>query len=96
MQHTTSHTTPVQLPSPNQRFIPIDEQWYQLPEFIPSNSNSGFHSCISISIHTQHVTQIAELIYYLQLCTSTNTHLCVYSVLITRFEQPPQMNDFIT
>ena len=28
----------------------------KLPEFIPSNSNSGLYSCISISIHTQHVT----------------------------------------
>jgi len=78
MQHTTSHTTAVQLPSPDQRCIPIGEQWYQLPEFIPSNSNSGLHSCISISIHTQHViTQIAKLIHYLQLCTGTNIHTCV-------------------
>ena len=27
-----------------------------LPELIPTNSNSGLHSCISISIHTHHVT----------------------------------------
>jgi len=31
----------------------IGKQRYQLPEFIP---NSGLHSCISISVHTQHVT----------------------------------------
>jgi len=31
-------------------------KWYQLPELIPTNSNSGLHSCISISIHTQHAT----------------------------------------
>jgi len=36
--------------------ILIGKQWYQLPEFIPSNSDSVLHSCISISIHTQHVT----------------------------------------
>jgi len=55
--------------SPNQKYISISEQWYQLPEFIPSNLNSGLHSCISICIHTQHITQIAKLIHYLQLCT---------------------------
>jgi len=54
MQHTTSHTTAVQLPSHNQRYISIGEQWYQLPKFILSNSNSGLHSCIRISIHTRH------------------------------------------
>jgi len=31
-------------------------QQNRLPEFIPSNSNSGLHSCISISLYTQHVT----------------------------------------
>jgi len=31
-------------------------QWYQMPEFVLSNSNSGLHSCISISIYTQNVT----------------------------------------
>jgi len=39
-----------------QWYIPIGKQWHQLPEFIPSNSDSGLHSCISISIHTQYVT----------------------------------------
>jgi len=28
-----------------QWYIHISEQWYQLPEFIPSNSNSGLHLC---------------------------------------------------
>ena len=28
----------------------------QLPELIPTSSNSGLDSCISISIHIQHVT----------------------------------------
>ena len=55
-QHTTSHTTAIQPPSPNQWYIPTGKQWYQLPEFVPSNSDSGLHSCISISIHTQHIT----------------------------------------
>ena len=36
--------------------------WYQLPEFIPSNLNSGLHSCISISIHSQHVIETAKSI----------------------------------
>jgi len=67
VQHTTSHTAAIQPPSPNQWYIPIGEQWYQLPEFIPSNSNFGLHSCISISIHIQHVTYVAENIHYLHL-----------------------------
>jgi len=56
MQHTTLHTTAVQSPSHYQWYILISKQWYQLPEFIPSNSNSGLHSCISISVFTQQVT----------------------------------------
>ena len=56
MQQTASHTTAVQPFSNNQWYILTGKQWYQLPEFIPANSNSGLHSCISISIHTQHVT----------------------------------------
>ena len=38
-------------PSYNQWYIYIRKQWYQLPDFIPSKSNSGLHSCIIISIH---------------------------------------------
>ena len=56
MHHSISHTTAVQTPSHNQWYIIIDKQWYLLPEFIPSSSNSGFHCCISISMHAQHVT----------------------------------------
>ena len=56
MQHAASHTTTVQPSSHNQRHVLIGKQWYQLPELIPTNSNSGLHRCISISIHTQHVT----------------------------------------
>jgi len=56
MQHTTSHTTAVQSPSHFQLYILIGKQRNQLPEFIPSNSDSVLHSCISISIHTQLVT----------------------------------------
>jgi len=58
MQHAASHTTTIQPSSHNQRHILIGKQWYQLPELIPTNSNSGLHHCISISIHTQHVTQV--------------------------------------
>jgi len=47
MQHTTLHTTAVQCPSHYQWYILwyilICKQWYQLPEFIPSNSDSGLH-----------------------------------------------------
>ena len=53
---TTSHTTAIQPPSPTQWYIPTGKQWYQLTEFIPSNSDSGLHRCISISIHTQRIT----------------------------------------
>ena len=56
MQYTTLHTTAVQSPSHYQWYIHIGKQWYQLPEFIPSKSNSGLHSCISISVHIHHVT----------------------------------------
>jgi len=56
VQHTTSNTTAVQSPSQFQWYVLIRKQWYQLPEFIPSISDSVLHSCISISIHTQHVT----------------------------------------
>ena len=57
MQHTTLHTTIVQpqLPSHFQWNILIGKQWYQLPEFIPSSLDCVLHSCIRISIHTQHV-----------------------------------------
>jgi len=37
-----------------------------MPEFILSNSDSGLHSCISISIHTQHVTKVVKLFTYLE------------------------------
>ena len=50
---------------------------YQLPELVPSNSDSGLHSCISISIHTQHITSVAELIHYVQICTGTHIHTCM-------------------
>ena len=41
MQHAASHTTAVQPSSHNQRNVLIDKQLYQLPELIPTNSNSG-------------------------------------------------------
>jgi len=51
-QHNTLHTTAIQSPSHYQWYILIGKQWYQVPEFIPSNSNSGLCSCISISVCT--------------------------------------------
>jgi len=50
----------------------------QLLEFIASSLDSSFHSCIciSISIDTQHVTQVAKLIHCLQICTRTNIYTC--------------------
>jgi len=41
MQHAASHTTTVQPSSHNQRHVLIGKQWYQLPELIPTNSNSA-------------------------------------------------------
>ena len=41
----------------------IHKQWYQLPEFISANSNSGLHSCISIYIHTQHADFTAAVVH---------------------------------
>jgi len=58
MQHTTSHTTAVQSSSHYQWYILTGKQWYQLLKFIPSNSNSRLHRCISISICTQHITKL--------------------------------------
>ena len=53
VQHAASHTTAVQPSSHDQTHVLIGKQWYQLPELVPTNSNSGLHSCISVSIHTQ-------------------------------------------
>jgi len=62
MLSTTLHTTAVQSPSYYQWYILIGKlQWYQLPIFIPSNSNSGFHSSIRISIYAQHKYEILHL-----------------------------------
>ena len=52
MQHTVLHTTAIQLSSHTQWYIILVKPWYQLPEYIPANSNSGLHSCISRYIHT--------------------------------------------
>ena len=41
MQHAALHTTTIQPSSHNQRHILIGKQWYQLPELIPTNSNSS-------------------------------------------------------
>ena len=50
MQHA------VQSHSHYQQYILIDKQWYQLHELIPSSLNSDLHSCVTISVYTQHVT----------------------------------------
>jgi len=44
MQHAASHTTAVQPSSHNQRHVLIGKQWYQLPELIPTNSNSAVNA----------------------------------------------------
>ena len=46
MQHAASYTSTVQPSSHNQCYVLIGKQSYQLPELIPTNSNSGLHSCI--------------------------------------------------
>jgi len=74
LQHTDLHTTTVQPSSHNEWYVVIGNQWYQLPELIPTNSNSGFHSCDSISIHVQRVTYVTKLIHSIQLCTGPNIH----------------------
>ena len=55
--NNTLQTTAVQPLSPDQYYnILFGKQWYQLPEFIQSDSNPCVYSCISISIYTQRVT----------------------------------------
>jgi len=74
-EHTASHTTAVQSPSNFQWYILIGKQWNQLPEFIPSNSYSYLYRCwcISISVYSQHITQITKLIHWLQICIVTHS-----------------------
>jgi len=81
MQHITSHTTAVQSPSHFQRYILIGKQQYQLPKFIPSNSDSVLHSCISISIHTHHIRTHTH--------THTHTHNYTFNGL---FSMTTQLN----
>jgi len=70
------------------RYILIGKQWYQLPEFIPSNSNSSLHSCISISIYsTLNMSSIKQ-----KLCTNSRFALCILYQLLTGFKQPLQMS----
>ena len=37
----------------NEWYMIMGRQWYRLPELIQSNSNTGIHNCISVSIHIQ-------------------------------------------
>jgi len=46
--------------------ILIGKQWYQMPEIIPSNSDSVLHSCISISIHTQVVVEKMPVVVFIK------------------------------
>jgi len=56
LEHESAETVVYQRRLTKVPLVLIGKQWYQLPELIPTNSNSGVRSCISISIHTQHVT----------------------------------------
>ena len=53
----------VQPPSHKKADVLIGKHRHTLPTFIPSLSYSSLHSCISISIYAQHVTQVTELIH---------------------------------
>ena len=52
MQDITLYTTAVQSPSQYQWH---GKQWHQLPEFIPSNSNSDLHIYSSLNARVWHV-----------------------------------------
>ena len=56
LEHESTETVVYQRRLTKVPLVLIGKQWYQLPELTPTNSNSGVRSCISISIHTQHVT----------------------------------------
>jgi len=61
------------------------KQWYQLPEFIPSNS--GLHSCMSIPLYTQHVTHTPHTTCHLNNKTCVLTpllhwHHCLYLCIL--------------
>jgi len=74
MQHTASHTATVQLSSHNQWYVLIGKQYYQLPEFIPSISNSGLHSCISIHFHPHSACHLSSKTY--PLTPALHWHQC--------------------
>ena len=64
------HTATVPPSSHNQRHVIIGNQWYQLLELIPINSNSGLHSCISISLKLK-LTENKFITTLCKLYTST-------------------------
>ena len=70
MQHAASHTTTVQPSSHNQWYVLIGKQWYQLLELISTNSNSGLHSCVSISLKLK-LTENKFITTLCKLYTST-------------------------
>jgi len=90
---TSMHTTAVQSPSHYQ--WSIGKQWYQLPEFIPSNSNSGLHSCISVSVYT-HLNNKSypltpDMHWHRCHCLYT-LHLCILYLLLDSCNLYKQMS----
>jgi len=72
---TTSHTTVAQSPSHYQWYILTGKQWYQVTEFIPSNSNSTPQ--VHQHLHPHSACYLNNKIYaLLQICTDTNIYTC--------------------
>jgi len=87
MQHTASHTTAVQSPSHCQWYILIGKQRYQLPEFIPSNSNFMLLKCMvlftTFSLRKWHVRQACIFLRVARQCA----HLQFRYILFTKCHQ---------
>jgi len=86
MQHTTSHTTAEQSPSISLSMIyPFGEQWYQLPEFIPSNLHSTCHLNNKTYLLTRdlHCHRYLHLRILYQLLDSCNLYKQMTSSLCT-------------
>ena len=98
MQHAASHTTTVQPSSHNQRHVLIGKQWYQLPELIPANSNSGLHICISISILTQQMGTLYVVKSRIDLWRLTHVvrHFIETKIVCNRHKVKSQMHTSTT
>ena len=87
-------TEGIQSSSCYQWYILIGTQWYQLPEFIPSNSNSRpqlhQHFCLHSTCHLNNETFPLAPVALKPIST------LVCPVLVTRCTQPLQTNVFIT